>query len=149
MNGRIARRRARFAGKSLRFDNGFTLAEVIVALALFTIVAVASVSLIVKLVQAGNFTQDRVAAANLARQQIDMIHVQNNVPNQLPTAATAITTTATVGVAPAPTVNYVIITELPACPVTAPRLRNFSVKVSWTGTGGGNRQVRYDSAIAC
>jgi prepilin-type N-terminal cleavage/methylation domain-containing protein len=122
-------------------DDGFTLAEVIVSIALFTIMSVAVISALVTLVKLTAVTQNRVAASNLARQEIEKLRGQNGTVSQLDSAALSValkgtTYTVTPIMSPAATAS--------CAPGAA---RNVTVKVSWNDSG--SRSVRYDTVLSC
>jgi prepilin-type N-terminal cleavage/methylation domain-containing protein len=67
-----------------RDESGFTLVEVIVALALFVIVATASTFAIVGSIRASHATDLRVAATAIAQQELDHIRVVGANPTPAP-----------------------------------------------------------------
>lgn len=122
-------------------DDGFTLAEVVVSLALFTVVSFAVMLAMVTLVKLTGITQHRVAASNLARQEVEKLRGQNSTASQLDAAASTVTLKGT---------SFTITPIMtPAATATcAPgAARNVTVKVSWNDSS--TRTVRYDTVLSC
>jgi len=122
-------------------DEGFTLAEVIVSIALFTIISFSVMFALVTLVKYTAVTQNRVAAANLARQEIEKLRGENGTLSQLDLTASTITLKG---------VSYTVTPLLsPAgnATCTPGSYRNATVKVSWNDSG--SRTVRYDTVLSC
>src|SRR6185437_4521042 len=59
-------------------DEGFTLAEVIVSIALFTVISFSVMLALITLVKYTGVTQNRVAAANIARQEVERLRGENS-----------------------------------------------------------------------
>src|SRR4051794_10017205 len=115
-------------------EEGFTLAEVIVSIGLFTVISFAVMFALVTLVKYTGVTQNRVAAANLARQEVEKLRGQNSTLSQLDVSASTISlkgTTYTVTPIMSPAANA-------ACNPGA--ARNVTVNVTWNNSG--NRSVR-------
>ena len=122
-------------------DEGFTLAEVVVSIALFTVVSFAVMMALVTLVKLTGVTQNRVAASNLARQEVEKLRGQNSTLSLLDATASTVALKGT---------SFTITPIMnPAANVTcAPGAsRNVTVKVSWTDSS--TRSVRYDTVLSC
>jgi Tfp pilus assembly protein PilV len=122
-------------------DDGFTMAEVVVSLALFTVMSFAAMLAMVTLVKLTGVTQNRVAASNLARQEVEKLRGQNSTASQLDASASTVALKGT---------NFTItpIMTPTATAVCAPGAsRNVTVKVSWNDSS--NRTVRYDTVLSC
>jgi type II secretory pathway pseudopilin PulG len=132
----VARRHSADSGEA-----GFTLAEVVVSIAMFTVISFSVMLALVTLVKYTGVTQNRVAAANLARQEIEKIRLQNSTVNQLDSAAATVTLkgiTYTVTPIMSPAANS-------GCAAGA--TRNVTVTVTWNNSG--SRSVRYDTVLSC
>jgi type II secretory pathway pseudopilin PulG len=124
-----------------RDDDGFTLAEVVVSIALFTMVSFAVTLALVTLIKLTGVTQNRVAASNLARQEVEKLRGQNSTLSLLDAAASTIAlkgTTFTITPIMSPAAN---VTCAPGAS------RNVTVKVSWNDSS--TRSVRYDTVLSC
>jgi prepilin-type N-terminal cleavage/methylation domain-containing protein len=130
-----------FGSSGLAIDDGYTLAEVIVSLALFVVLSVSATIAIVNLVQITRVTQSRVAAGNLARQEIERLRGQNSTVSQLDTSAQTVILKGTAFTL-TPTMNP---SASSVCAAGASR--NVSVTVSWNNSG--TRSVRYDTVLSC
>jgi type II secretory pathway pseudopilin PulG len=122
-------------------EEGFTLAEVIVSIGLFTVISFAVMFALVTLVKYTGVTQNRVAAANLARQEVEKLRGQNSTLSLLDSSASTITLKGT---------TYTVTPILsPAANATcaAGAARNVTVQVTWNNSG--NRTVRYDTVLSC
>jgi type II secretory pathway pseudopilin PulG len=122
-------------------EEGFTLAEVIVSIALFTVISFSVMFALVTLVKYTGVTQSRVAAANLARQEVEKLRGENSTLSQLDSAASTVTLKGT---------TYTITPVLsPAANATCNpgAARNVTVKVTWSNSG--SRSVRYDTVLSC
>jgi type II secretory pathway pseudopilin PulG len=122
-------------------EEGFTLAEVIVSIGLFTVISFAVMFALVTLVKYTAVTQNRVAAANLARQEVEKLRGENSTLSQLDLSASTVTlkgTTYTVTPVMSPAGNA-------TC--NAGAARNVTVKVTWNNSG--SRSVRYDTVLSC
>ncbi|MDQ1739083.1 MAG: hypothetical protein QOE53_735 [Pseudonocardiales bacterium] len=122
-------------------DEGFTMAEVVVSIALFTVVSFAVMLALVTLVKLTGVTQNRVAASNLARQEVEKLRGQNSTLSQLDAAASTvalkgISFTVTPIMSPAATATC-----------AAGASRRVTVKVSWKDSS--IRTVRYDTVLSC
>jgi prepilin-type N-terminal cleavage/methylation domain-containing protein len=122
-------------------DDGFTLAEVVVSIALFTVVSFAAMMALVTLVKLTGVTQNRVAASNLARQEVEKLRGQNSTASQLDAAAL---TVALKGVSFTVTP---IMTPAATAACAPGASRNVTVKVSWKDSS--TRTVRYDTVLSC
>jgi type II secretory pathway pseudopilin PulG len=122
-------------------DEGFTLAEVVVSIALFTVVSFAVMLALVTLVKLTGVTQNRVAASNLARQEIEKLRGQNSTLSLLDAAALTVPLKGT-------TYTVTPIMNPAATATCAPGAsRNVTVKVSWKDSS--TRTVRYDTVLSC
>jgi type II secretory pathway pseudopilin PulG len=122
-------------------EEGFTLAEVIVSIALFTVISFSVMFALVTLVKYTAVTQNRVSAANLARQEIEKLRGENGTLSQLDLTASTITLKG---------VSYTVTPQLsPAGNVTCTpgASRNATVTVRWNDSG--SRTVRYDTVLSC
>ena len=122
-------------------EDGFTMAEVVVSIALFTVLSFAVMMALVTLVKLTGVTQNRVAASNLARQEVEKLRGQNSTLSLLDAAASTVALRGT---------KFTITPVMtPAANVTcAPGAsRNVTVKVSWNDSS--NRTVRYDTVLSC
>ena len=122
-------------------DDGFTLAEVVVSIALFTVISVAVMLALVSLVKLTGVTQNRVAASNLARQEVEKLRGQNSTASLLDATASTVTLKgASFTITP-------IMTPA-ATAICAPGAsRNVTIKVSWRDSS--TRTVRYDTVLSC
>lgn len=122
-------------------DDGFTLAEVVVSIALFTVVSFAVMLALVSLVKLTGVTQARVAASNLARQEVERLRGQNSTLSLLDATASTVTLKGT-------TFTVTPLMNPAATAVCAPGAsRNVTVKVSWKDSSF--RSVRYDTVLSC
>ena len=122
-------------------DGGFTLAEVIVSIALFTVVSFAVMTALVNLVKITGATQNRVAASNLARLEVEKLRGQNSTLSLLDSTASTVALKGT-------TFTITPIMTPAATATCAPgSARNVTVKVSWNDSS--NRSVRYDTVLSC
>lgn len=122
-------------------DDGFTLAEVVVSIALFTVVSFAVMLALVTLVKLTGVTQNRVAASNLARQEVERLRGQNGTASQLDATASTVALKGT---------TYLItpiMTPAATAPCAAGASRNVTIKVSWKDSSF--RSVRYDTVLSC
>jgi prepilin-type N-terminal cleavage/methylation domain-containing protein len=127
--------------RSDRDEQGFTLAEVIVSIALFTVISFSVMFALVTLVKYTGVTQNRVAAANLARQEVEKLRGENSTLSQLDLTAATISLKG---------VTYTVTPVLsPAGNVTcaAGASRNATVTVTWHDSG--SRSMRYDTVLSC
>jgi Tfp pilus assembly protein PilV len=122
-------------------DDGFTLAEVVVSIALFTVVSFAVMMALVTLVKLTAVTQNRVAASNLARQEVERLRGQNSTLSLLDAAVSTVTLK---GTSFAVTPIMVPAANATCAPGAA---RNVTVKVTWKDSG--SRSVRYDTVLSC
>ena len=124
-------------------EDGFTLVEVLVAFTMFVIISFASLTALYTIVKSTAITQNRVAAANLARQEIERLREQNSTASQLD-GTTPITSTTAQG-----TTYTITPTMNPAATATCSpgTERQVSVVVSWQNSG--LRNVRYDTVLSC
>jgi type II secretory pathway pseudopilin PulG len=122
-------------------EAGFTLAEVIVSIAMFTVISISVMLALVTLVKYTAVTQNRVAAANLARQEIEKIRLQNSTVSQLDSGAATVSLKGTI--------YTVTPTMSPAANAgcAAGATRNVTVTVTWNNSG--SRSVRYDTVLSC
>jgi Tfp pilus assembly protein PilV len=118
-------------------DAGFTLAEAIVAFTLFLVLVTSATWWLVKTVQLTTTNRDKVAAANLATQEIERLRGEANLIQQLD-ATTHVVTLHNTDYTVSP-----VFTPAGSCAIGATRA--VTVTVSWPG---GN-PVRYDSVLAC
>lgn len=123
-------------------DEGFTLIEAVVSIALLGIVATAASYALVSLMVTTRTTQNRVAAGSLARQEVERLRLQSSTGRALdadPRTVVLKSTTYTV------TPQLTPAATSPCDPVA--NSRAVSVVVSWANTQG--RTVRYDTVLAC
>lgn len=64
-------------------DDGFTLAEVIVSIALFVVMSVAATISMVTLIKITRASENRVAATNLGRAELERLRLQNSAATPL------------------------------------------------------------------
>ena len=122
-------------------DDGFTLAEVVVSIALFTVVSFAVMTSLVTLVKLTGATQNRVAASNLARQEVEKLRGQNSTLSLLDaTSSTVALKGTTFTIAP-------VMTPAATATCAPGAARNVTVKVSWKDSSF--RSVRYDTVLSC
>jgi type II secretory pathway pseudopilin PulG len=122
-------------------DGGFTLVEAMVAFALFTIMATTATFGLVQIIRATNTNKDRVAAANLATQEVERLRGQHNANQQLDSAAQTSSLHGT-SFTVTPTLN-------PIATATCPDGTSRGVTVMVTWNGSGSHPVRYDTVLAC
>jgi Tfp pilus assembly protein PilV len=121
-------------------DAGFTLAEVLVSLGLFMVISLTALYGLVTTLKLTNVTKDRVAAAQLATQELERLRSQNT-KFQLDSTARTVTLhgipfTVTPSLTPAANGN---------CPTGSSR--KVTVIVTWNSTPA--RSARYDSVLSC
>jgi len=119
-------------------ESGFTLAEALVSIALFTVVAICSTVAIVNIVRVTNVSKSKVAATNLARQEIERLRLQNSTGRQL------------VSGPPVDTSPFVVTTTMSPAATTDCAVgssRAITVTVSWKSDG--SHAIRFDTAVAC
>jgi|GEM_PF-2384613 len=122
-------------------EDGFTLTEVIVSIGLFTVVSFAVMMALVTLVKLTGVTQNRVAASNLARQEVEKLRGQNSTLSLLDAAASTVQLKGTTfTITP-------ILNPSAASTCTPGGSRNVTVKVSWNDSS--TRSVRYDTVLSC
>lgn len=142
----LARDRARSVRR--RGDAGFTLIEALVSLTIFAIVSAAAVTAVVTGIMSTHLTTTRVAATNIAQQDIQKARAVD--PSQVSDAGypltvtqgnTTYTVTRQISYAPAGS---------PSCPATptagGPFYVNLTDTVTWTGQ---HHPIRVDAVIAC
>jgi Tfp pilus assembly protein PilV len=118
-------------------DAGFTLAEAIVAFTLFLVLVTSATWWLVKTVQLTTTNRDKVAAANLATQEIEKLRSEANGSQQLDATVHNVTLHNT---------NYTVTPVFtPAGSCATGASRSVSVTVSWPG----GSPIRYDSVLAC
>ena len=131
-------------------DEGFTLIEVIVSLALFVLVAGAATFAIISSIRASDVTNQRVAAGQVAQQELNRVIAlgPNPVASARPLAVGTATSTEgvtfTVTVAASPT--WTTPCYIGTAPVTG-GFRNLEVTVALPG--GRISPVVMDTRIAC
>jgi prepilin-type N-terminal cleavage/methylation domain-containing protein len=122
-------------------EDGFTLTEVIVSIALFTVVSFAVMMALVTLVKLTGVTQNRVAASNLARQEVEKLRGQNSTLSLLDAVASTVQLKGTTfTITP-------ILNPAASATCTPGAARNVTVKVSWKDSS--TRSVRYDTVLSC
>ena len=114
-------------------DAGFTLAESIVALTLFVIVMTFGAIGVTQTIQLTGVTSARVAAANIANQEIERLRLANL------TGHDPVLTPPSGSIPSA----YRVTETAGACVTGA---KTLTVAVTW---GDGSRVVTYDSELAC
>jgi type II secretory pathway pseudopilin PulG len=120
-------------------DAGFTLAESIVSFTLFLILVTSATWWLVKTVQLSTANRDKIAAANLATQEIERLRGEASGTKQLDPSAHTVTLHNVVY-----TVTPVLTPTLAAGCATGTS-RQISVSVSWAEAA----PIRYDSVLAC
>jgi Tfp pilus assembly protein PilV len=135
------RSRARRGDRRWSDDAGFTIAEVLASFALFTIVAISASAGLVSAVTNTTSAQDRVAATNLARQEIERLRLENSTGAQLDATAQTVSLHATQFVV-TPT-----LTPAASANCATGAARAATVVVSWNGSPA--RGVRLDTELAC
>jgi Tfp pilus assembly protein PilV len=130
------------AAAALCGDDGFSLAEVIVAMSLFVIVSISSLIALTTLVKVTSNTQNRVAASNLARQEVERLRGENSTSSQLDAAAITQASVHGTTYTITPTMNPV--STVMCNPGSS---RQVTVVVAWNSSG--SRSVRYDTVLSC
>lgn len=130
-------------------DDGFTLIETLVSLGLFMIVSLAAVLAVVTATSNTDATRDRVAAANVAQQEIARAQA---MPRSGLTASPTASRTATVGSEPYTVTRSIAYVPAgvpcPSAPATdAPHRISVYVTVTWPGAKG--RSVDVGTVLAC
>ena len=131
-------------------DDGFTLIEVIVSLTLFVLVAGAATFAIISSIRASDVTNQRVAAGQVAQQELDRVRAlgpnpvvsARPLPTGSATSADGVTFTVTVIASPTWSTPCYIGTA----PVTG-GFRNLEVTVALPG--GRISPVVMDTRMAC
>ena len=111
------------------------------SIALLGIVATAASYALLGLIATTRATQNRVAASNLARQEVERLRLQSNTGHELDSTPRSVTLKST---------TYTVtpsFTPLPQSTCDASNFRRVSVVVTWNSLAG--RQVRYDTELAC
>ncbi len=121
-------------------DAGFTLAEVIVSIVLFTVMSVAATTAILTTVKLTNRNENRVLAANIAREQIENLRLAN-------TTSASVLDEGTHSVQ-LKNKTFMVTTAL------SPSAGTSCTSGSWrlttvTVTAAGQQLVRYDAVLAC
>jgi prepilin-type N-terminal cleavage/methylation domain-containing protein len=119
----------------VRDDDGFTILEVVVAIALFAIVASAATFAIVSSVRASSATELRIEATHVAQQHLDQLRALGADPEASPALGGDADATYTVAV-----------TWGAPCSSTV-RSRDVAVRVSVAGSSIA--PVTLDTRIAC
>jgi len=131
-------------------DEGFTLIEVIVSLALFVLVAGAATFAIISSIRASDVTNQRVAAGQVAQQELD--RVRSLGPNPAVSARPLTTGTATTsdGRRYTVTVEATPVWTTPCFIGSVPGAGGFrDIAVSVTLAGSRISAVKMDTRIAC
>jgi type II secretion system protein I len=118
-------------------DDGFTLLEVVVSLALFAIIAVAATLGVINALKYSESNENRVVAAGLAAAQIEQARAAKD-PKTLTAGSSTIKRNGT-----AFTVSQALS---PSTGCSADGRRVITVSVKWPGTGG---PVRSDTVRLC
>jgi prepilin-type N-terminal cleavage/methylation domain-containing protein len=116
-----------------RSDEGFTLAESIVALTLFVIVFTFGAIGVTQTIRLTGVTSARVAAANIATQEIERLRLANLTGH-------ALVLTPPSGSVPS---AYHVTNTIGTC---ASGVLSLTTAVTW---GDNTRNVTYDSELAC
>lgn len=124
----------------LRNDEGFTLIEAVVSIAIFAIVATAATFAIVSSARAASVTELRVAAGHIAEQQLDRVVLLGADPTSAPRSGTIVSEDRDFEVALAATPDY---------GTTCDGYRDVSVTVSTVASGDSLVTARLDTRIAC
>jgi prepilin-type N-terminal cleavage/methylation domain-containing protein len=120
-----------------RNDEGFSLVEVIVSIALLVIVATAAAVALTTSIRYAENNEDRVVAAGLATAQIEQARSAPN-PAGLVGGTTSVSRNGT---------PFSIVRQLsPITGCTVALTRTITITVSWPGHGG---PVRSDTVRAC
>ena len=132
-------------------EGGFTLIEVVVAIVLFSIISASAIAAISSAIKTSNLTRYRIAATNLAQQNLELARQQ---PTGLATA-TATASTAAIGRQTYTVSRNVSVSAVAtptgttsatsSCPVGS--VLQVSVQVRWGAAA--NQVVRQDTVIAC
>jgi prepilin-type N-terminal cleavage/methylation domain-containing protein len=122
-------------------DSGFTLAEVLVSLGLFVVISVTAMYGLITTLKLTNVTKDRVAAANLATQELERLRSQNETDAQLDSTVRTVTLR---GIAFTVTPSLSPAANADCAPGSA---RSVSVVVTWNSNPA--RNARYDSVLSC
>jgi type II secretory pathway pseudopilin PulG len=131
-------------------DDGVILAEILVSMLIFAVVAAGASSAIMGGISASSITQNRVSTANVAQQSLQQ--ARNLSPDQLAATPTA-TSTASVGAGTYTITRTVTFTPAgsTACPtaIASGTPHSALIHVSVSGTGEHARTVAMDTVIAC
>lgn len=122
-------------------ESGFSLVEAIVSMAMLGVLAAASAYALLGLIATTRTTQNRVAASNLARQEVERLRMQSITGHELDSTPRPVTLKST---------TYTVtpsFSPLPQATCDATNFRRVSVVVTWNSPTG--RNVRYDTVLAC
>ncbi|MCW2602759.1 MAG: prepilin-type N-terminal cleavage/methylation protein [Pseudonocardiales bacterium] len=120
-------------------DAGFTLAEVLIAMVIFTVAALAATSGIIAAMHTESRTESRVVAANLARDEIEKVRSAAK--------SAAVSTLPSVTYPPvARNGEAFVVTRTLGSPACTGGLRSVTVQVSWPRS---STPVRSDTVLAC
>ncbi len=127
-------------------DSGFTLIEAVVSLTIFAIVSAAAVSASVNGIELTHLTTNRVTAANLAQQDLDMaraVQAGSVSATGYPRTVTKGSTTYTIN-------RSITYSSGTSCPTTAAAGVQYYLTLTDTVTWAGqHRPMRLDAVIAC
>lgn len=124
----------------LRDDEGFTLIEAVVSIAIFAIVATAATFAIVSSARAASATELRVVAGHIAEQQLDRVVLLGADPTPAPQSGT---------IASEDRDFEVVFAATPDYGTTCDGYRDVSVTVSTVASGESLVTARLDTRIAC
>jgi prepilin-type N-terminal cleavage/methylation domain-containing protein len=132
-----AAKRAPARDSSPTGDDGFTLLEVVVSLALFAVIAVAATLGVINALKYSESNENRVVAAGLAAAQIEQARAVKD-PKALTAGTATIHRNGT---------SFMVSQSLsPSTGCSADGRRVITVSVNWSGTGG---PVRSDTVRLC
>ena len=120
-----------------RDDEGFTLIEAVVSIAIFAIVATAATFAIVSSARASSATDLRVAAGQIAQQQLDRIVLLGAEPREAPTSGTVTADDRTFDV------------EISGYEGDCDSFRDITVVVSTRVSNNQSVSARLDTRLAC
>jgi prepilin-type N-terminal cleavage/methylation domain-containing protein len=134
---RSAAKRAPAGDLASSADDGFTLLEVVISLALFAVIAVAATLGVINALKYSESNENRVVAAGLASAQIEQARAVKD-PKTLTAGTATINRNGT---------SFTVSQSLsPSTGCTADGRRVITVSVNWSGNGG---PVRSDTVRLC
>lgn len=130
----------RFPGLAGGDDHGFSLVEVLVALTLFMIVSAAAIWWLVETIKLTGTIRDRVAASNVATQELEKIRAERNSGQQLDSG------TISVNLHDVTFSVQSVLNPSGAATCATGSSRQVTVVVTWPNSSSG---VRLTSELAC